>query len=480
MKNKKLKIKILMFIFLPLFLFAANVSINVNKHKLTAGEELVITINAQGKNIKFPQITKIDGVNITGTSQSDNISIINGNMKEVISQSYILYPTKSIQIPSFSVYINGKKYKTKPIFIKVAKPKQTKGNFELDINVSKNNLYLGESAILTLKFIQKANASSIQIQRPAIKNFLVKEISSNQIKKTDEKILIYKFLIIPQKSGNYEIGPLIAQIGQVVNTQNNNFFGLQIASITYKNIYSNTLKIRVNDIPKNSIYGNFKINLKAKKILKANQPNTATLIIKGCGDFYLLGNFNINIPNVTIYPSEPKKILNIKQNRICGKFIQKFTIIADNNYTIPSISLNTFDGKLHILKTKPIRVNVLNSKKPAVIQTNEKIIQKPKIIKKVIVKNNISPLLTGIISLIVGIILGIAGFIIYNRFKDEEIKQIKKADEKELLNILKKYEDNDKIKIIMQKIEENIYKNKKNKIDKKDIINIIKQIRKRK
>jgi len=77
-------------------------------------------------------------------------------------------------------------------------------------------------------------------------------------------------------------------------------------------------------------------------------------------------------------------------------------------------------------------------------------------------------------SLIVGIILGIAGFIIYNRFKDEEIKQIKKADEKELLNILKKYEDNDKIKIIMQKIEENIYK------DKKDIINIIKQIRKRK
>ena len=474
MKNKL----VLFLLFLPLILLGANVNVSVNKQQLTAGEELVVTITASGNNIKFPQITKIDGVTITGTSRSDNISIINGNMQESISQSYILYPTKSITIPSFNVYIDGKLYKTKPIFIKVTKPKQTKGNFELDINISKHNLYLGESAILTLKFIQKANASSIQIQQPVIKNFIIKQISSSQINKSDEKILIYKFLIIPQKSGTYEIGPLIAQVGQVVNSVVNNFFGLQIASMKYKNIYSNTIKIRVNDIPQNSIYGNFTITLKAKKRVKANQPNTAILTIKGCGDFYLLGGFNLNIPNVTIYPQKPIKSLNINQDKICGTFTQKFTIIADNNYTIPAITLNAFDGKLHILKTKPINVEVLNPAHPKFIQPKT-VIQKKVIIEKKVVKNNTNPIIISIISLIVGIILGIGIYILYNKLNDEEIKKIKKANEKELLNILKKYEENDKIKQIMETIEENIYKNANNKIDKKEIIKIIKNIRKR-
>ncbi len=477
MKNKNSKIKYLLWLFLPIFLFAANVSISVNKHKITAGEELVVTISAEGGNIKFPQINKIDGVNVTGISNSDNISIINGQMKEVITHSYILYPTRNIHIPSFTVYINNKAYKTKPIFVEVIKPKQTKGNFELDINVSKSNLYLGESAILTLKFIQKAKAASIQIQRPNIKNFLIKEISSNQIKKENEKILIYKFLIIPQKSGTYEIGPLIASVGEVVNANSNIFFGFQISSMRYKNIYSNTLKIKVNNIPQNSIFGDFKINLTAKKKVKANEPNSVTLDIQGCGDFYLLGGFNLNIPNVTIYANKPQKSLNINNGKICGKFIQKFTIIADNNYTIPSITLKTFDGKLHTIKTEPIKVDVLNSQKTTIIQTK---IEKPKIIKKIIVKKNVNPFIIAIVSLIVGIIFGIAGFFVYNKLKDEEIKQIKKANEKELLNILKKYEDNDEIKKIMEKLEENIYKKEKNIIDKKELIKIIKQIRKQK
>lgn len=473
---KKIK-NLILFICMPLFLYAQNVNINVNKTKLNAGEELVVTISAQGKHIKFPQITKIDGVNITGTSSSDNISIINGNMQEIISHSFILYPTKSIHIPSFTVYIDGKAYKTKPVFVQVTKPKQTKGNFELDINVSDNNLYLGQSAILTLKFIQKQNAASIQIQRPVIKNFITKEISSNQIEKQNEKILIYKFLIIPQKSGTYNIGPFIAQIGEVKNTQSNDFFGLQIASVEYKNIYSNTLKIKVNDIPQNSIYGNFKISLNAKRKVKADEPNNVSLNIIGCGDFYSLGNFTLNIPNVTIYPSKPKKTLKIYKNRLCGVFTQTFSVIADKNYTIPSVSLKTFDKTLHTIKTKPLQVEVINSPIPQTINQTPKIIKKTVIIKT---KSGTNPLIIGLISLISGIIIGFFIFFIYSKIKDEEIKQIKKADLKGLLNILKKYEENDKIKKIMQKIEENIYKNEKNVIDKKEIIKIIKHIRKQK
>jgi len=467
----------ILFLLIPLILFASSVNVTVNKKVLTSGEELIVTISAQGKNIKFPNIQEIDGNKIVGTSNSDNISIINGKMSETITKSFILFPQKNLTIPSFSVIINGKVYKTKPIHIKVIEPKQTKGNFELDINVSKKSLYLGEDAILTLKFIKKAPAQSVQIQRPYIKNFLIKEINSKEIKKANEDILIYKFLIIPQKTGSYQIGPYIAQVGKLVQTQTDNFFGLQITSMQYKNIYSNRLKIEVKPIPKGSIYGDFHISIKAKKELKADEPNKITLIISGCGDFYSIEPFNLNIKNATVYQHKPKLFLNIKNNKLCGKFVQTFVVIANNSYIIPSFKLKTFDGKIHIISTPKIYVKIKNSLNILNKHKNIPYVKTPISNMK---KNKINLgfiIFISLASLIIGILIGILILKAYNYLKNDEIIKIKKADQKELLNILKKYEENKEIKKIMEQIEENIYKNANNKINKKDIIKIIKQIR---
>ena len=468
----------ILFLLIPLLLFASSVNVTVNKKILTAGEELVITINAQGKDIKFPNIQEIDGNKIVGTSSSDNISIINGKMSETITKSFILFPQKSLTIPSFNVIINGKIYHTKPIHITVIEPKQTKGNFELDINVSNKNLYLGEDAILTLKFIKKAPAQSVQIQRPYIKNFLIKEINSKTITKANKEILIYKFLIIPQKVGSYQIGPYIAQVGKLVQTQTDNFFGLQITNIQYKNIYSNKLKIKVKPIPKNSIYGNFHIYIKAKKVLKADEPNKIKLIISGCGDFYSIEPFNLNIKNATVYQNKPKLFLKIKNNKLCGKFVQTFVVLANNSYVIPSFKLKTFNGKIHTISTPKINVKIINSLSN-IKKTNHHIHYVKTPISHM-EKNKINLgfiILISLASLIIGIMIGILILKAYNYLKDDEIIKIKKADEKELLNILKKYENNKEIKKIMEQIEENIYKNANNKINKKDIIKIIKQIR---
>ena len=465
-------IKKFLLITLPLILLAGIVNVSVNKKTLNSGDELIITITATGKKIKFPNIQEIDGNTIVGTSNSTNITIINGEMKENISKSFILYPQKDLTIPSFSVIVDGKVYKTKPIHIKVIKPKQTKGDFELDINVSKNNLYLGESAILTLKFIKKANADSIQIQKPFIKNFILKEINSKKSYKNNEEILIYKFLIIPQKTGIYEVGPFIAQVGKIIKQNIDDFFGLNIANIQYKNIYSNTLKIKVNPIPNNTIYGDFNISVNAKKEVKANEINNVKFLINGCGNFYSLKDIDLNINNATVYKSKPKLNLFIKNGKLCGSFSQTFNIIADNSYKIPSVKINTFDGKIHTISTPEIFVKVKNNN--ILLPANTKIKEENNTKQILTPKKNINPFLISIISLIIGAIIGIIFFKLYSNYKNSEFSKIKKADEKELLNILKKYEENDKIKEIMQKIEENIYKNANNKIDKKEIIKIIK------
>jgi len=462
----------ILLLLLPILLFALSVNVRVNKHTINIGEELVITISAEGKNVKFPNIQDIDGNTIVGISNSKNISIINEKTTEIITKSFVIYPKKDLTIPSFTIIINGKTYHTKPIKIKVIEPKQTKGNFELDINVSKHNLYLGESAILTLKFTKKINTQSIQIQKPYIQNFLIKNINSKEIKTPTKYTLIYKFLIIPQKIGNYKIGPFIAQVGTLVKTYNDNLLNFSIASIKYKNIYSNRLKIKVKPIPYNTIYGDFNISLKAKNKLKTNEPNKVQLNISGCGDLYSIKPFNLNIKDVTVYQEKPKIILKIKNDKLCGNYIQNFTILSNKSYSIPSLKLNTFNGSVHTIFTPKINVTIKTSSKFNTLQQTPNITQKKESTNIKII------LLISLISLAIGILVGFIIFKLYIKITSSEFTKIKKANEKELLNLLKKYEYNNQIKNIMEQLEENIYKNKNNQINKKEIIKIIKSLRK--
>jgi len=449
-----------LFILLPLILLA-NVNISVNKKHINIGEELIITISAEGKNIQFPNINKIAEFNILATSLRNNITIINGKTKKNVSKSYIIMPDKNFTIPSFNIKIDGKIYKTKPIKIVVTTPKQTKGDFRLDINLSKKKAYLGESLIFSIKYTEKKPASTVNIQKPKIPGAIVKILNKKEIKNG----IIYNFLVIPQKAGHFKIGPLIANIGEEVteNLLNDPFF--PIKQIKYKTIFSNQLTLDIYPIPKNTTYGNFTISLKASTKAKTNKPNTATLTIMGCGDFYDLPEFHLNIKNATVYEATPKIRTFIQNNKLCGKFTKEFHIIAESNYTIPKITLNEFNGTINTISTHPIKVEVkdIATKTP-----------KPTKIVQSTIKTH-SNLLPYIIIILT---IGIGTIFIFLYFKsDNLIKKIKKANEKELFNLLLAYESHPKIKEILIKLDENIYQNKTHKINKKEIIKIIKNLK---
>ncbi|GAB6046172.1 hypothetical protein JCM11957_17710 [Caminibacter profundus] len=452
-------------ILIPFLLFATNLKIQVNKTKIMKNEELIITIIAKGKNIVFPNPTKIAGYNVVGTSINNNIMIINGEVKESISKTFIIVPDKNITIPSFNVKIDGKIYKTKPIKITVITPKQTKGDFELDLNISKKRLYLGESAILSITFKQTKDIGSLKIIEPKIDGFLIKPLS----KETKNNIK-YKFLIIPQKAGNYKIGPVSAQIGKIVKEK---LFGdpfFTITNMKYKTIYSNSLEIEVMPIPKGSIFGDFNITLNTKNVVLSNKPNIANLKITGCGDFIDMPNFSLNIQNATVYNSKPSLKVNIINNKFCGIYEQNFTIISDTNYTIPSFTLKKFNGTTKTISTKPVKVYVIGTVKKS--KTKEKDIQKNDVI--VTKKENYN-----ILFFIIGIVIGSIGtYLLLNLKKKEKdiYSKIKSANQKELFNLLIPYSNDEYIKETLKKLEENIYKNYNHKIDKKLIIKRLKAI----
>ena len=470
-------------LFVPLLLLAF-LKVHVNKTTIYPGEEIIYTIEASGNNIKFPEIKKIDNFSVVGHSKSENITIINGNMQKSISKSYIFFPTKNVTIPSFDVVIDNKIYKTKPIKIKVTTPKQTNDqNYKLSISVNKKNIFIGEPIILKIKFFKNedVNPQSIEIQRPSFQDFFVKQLSQKTYNKNNYTVTEYSFLLIPQKAGNYKIGPILAKIGylsQENNPFNDPFFNMMVSSIKYKNIFSNSIDLNISSIPSNAVYGNFKASLSSDKTeIKANEPVKVTLNIQGCGDFYDLGDFKLNINDATVYENSPNIKTFIKNNKLCGNYTKEFTIISNHNIIVPQITFNSFDGKIHNISTNKLFIKVIgtNTQKHPVIKNNVKEIIKTKIVYK----NNFIEL---IIAVIVGIIIGVLATQLIKNIKskneDNFIKQIKKANDKELFNILLEYSNHPEIEKILKKLEENIYSGKNNKINKKEIIKIIKNLEK--
>ena len=466
---------------LPIILFAF-VNVHVNKKTVYPGEEVVFTIEATGNNIKFPTINDIDGFPVQGTAISQNITILNGNMQKSVSKSYIFFPTKSVTIPSYNVEIDSKTYKTKPIKITVTKPKMTKNpNFKLKLSVDKTNAYIGEPIIFKIKFFQKEGTApqSIEIQKPGFSDFFTKQISKKEYQKDNFNITEYSFLLIPQKKGVYHIGPIMAKIGYLAqdNTFNDPFFNMMTSTLKYTNIFSNELNLTVKAIPQNAIFGDFKAFFKADKTAtNPNEPVKVNLIIKGCGDFYDLPDFKLNLSDATVYENSPQIKTYIQNNKLCGIYNKEFTILSNHNIEIDPITFKTFDGNnTKIIKTNKLLITVKHSNNASTIT---KLKTTPTVKEKIVYKNKTNYLLL-IMTLIIGIIIGILSTFIFKlSFKEDDlIKKIKKANEKELFNLLLEFSNNPQIEKTLKDLEENIYNNKNNKINKKEIIKIIKKLK---
>ena len=465
---------------LPIILFAF-VNVHVNKTNIYPGEEVIYTIEANGNNIKFPEIKNIEGFPVQGTAITQNITVLNGNMQKSISKSYIFFPTKSVTIPSFSIQVDNNTFKTKAIKIKVIKPKESKNsNFKIKLSVNKSSVYIGEPVIFKIQFFQKKDTSpqSIEIQKPNFNDFIAKQISKKEYLKNGFNITEYSFLLIPQKAGNHKLGPILAKVGYLSKETpfNDPFFKLVTTSLKYTNIFSNEVNINVSAIPQNSVYGEFKAKFSADKTeAKANEPVKVTLKIKGCGDFYDLPDFKLNIPDATIYENTPNIKTFIKNNKLCGTYTKEFTIISNQNISIPSIEFKSFNGKLNTIKTNKILITIHNSDKNKNFSLTKEI--KQKVVYKT-KTNYIMLFLVFVIGIIVGVLLT---YVIKLKLPENEniIKEIKKANEKELFNILLEYSYHPKIEKTLKDLEENIYNNKKNKINKKEIIKIIKSILKK-
>lgn len=458
------------------FIFAG-VTASVSTLHPIKGQMVNYDITASGNDISFPNISSIDGADIVSTSSSSSLSIINGQRSSTKTKSFSFYAQKNMTIPKFIVTIDGRNYQTQEIKLDISKPNTKHKDIEILLRIDKTDLYLSEETTLRLFIKRRANfqISDISLQNPNLTDFWLKNTKNNNPYRQGEYVIQeISYTIYPQKVGKLTIDSFVVMITKPSARSNSFFF---VNAGVQQQITSNSLNINVKDIPsETNIVGDFDFNVKVNKLkTKSNDSISFELSINGKGNLEDIEDFVLNINNANSYASKPK----IEGNT----FKQVWSIVADENFTIPSIEFSFFslkDEKVITKTSKEINIQITGKKKQDLFLVNNNQADiKPKIIEKEIIVYKPAPLKEKILYVVLGSSLTIMIFFIF-RLASGILANIKYAnklkipkDDKELLSLLVGYKDNQDISKYIHKLEENIYNGAKHIIDRKNIKYII-------
>jgi len=476
MKNLGKKIFII-FIFALNSLYASVVA-RVEPGVVYTGETATYILTVSGEKVHKPIVNDICGNQILGTSSQTSIEMVNMDYKKSYVLSYEFAPTKSCTIEPVSVEVDGKIEKSNAVKVLVKPAAQDKNaDFVLSLKADKTNVYVGEPFVLHLELKQNKRASAVDSKfiEPDFKGFWVKNKSQASREDTPEFIITKaSYTLAAQREGNLTIKP--AQLRIATRSNRRDMWGSFMPQIKWKNYYSNEVHIHAEPLPNGAkIVGDFIISAKADKTeITSNEAVNVTVTVKGEGNLEDIGSFKPYIDGVNVFDEK----VEVKGNTLT----QKLAFVSDKDFTIPPFKLAFYDLKtkqVRQIKTEPIHIKVKGS-----AQTNASLKikkEEPKLTVKKAQEQSAGNskdvnFLWIVVAFIVGLTVGIA-LVVFNPFKGvKKEKRFNIKDEKLLLLKLLPYKDMDEdVKKIVDILEGNLYGEKKEKIDKKLLKEIVKK-----
>ena len=344
----------------------------------------------------------------------------------------------------------------KIVFLAIIQTFLIASDFSLHLKLSKDRVYVSQPIIATLTFQTKDPNAVLEqnINDFTQKNFWVKDLNSSATYiKNGLTCRDYRYLIFPEQPG---ITLIKKQSISIATRQAKTNF------VIWNKVLSNTTSLNVMPLPK-GIYlqGSYQIAVHVnKEKIKADQAINLTIKVHGTGNIDDVKAFHLDLPHATVYDLSPKITSSYRHSKYSGTFVQKFTIISDKDFTIPSFTLKYFDpisGATKSIATKKIDIKVEAPK-------NE-----PWFMKYIF----------AVAGLLIGLFLPLGVKILKKRERVSPLSQKIKASksDKELYEILLAYTQDKQIEDIIKQLETNIYFKGKNKINKKKIVRYLQSCR---
>jgi len=340
------------------------------------------------------------------------------------------------------------------ILLSVVLPVCLYGQSEVTLQLSKQTVYMGEPLLATIihSYKKEDRVLKKEFEEFISKDFwLQKAYDVKREKKNGTTYERYEFVISAQKYGTLSVEKQLLRVSH--RDPKTNY-------VKWKEFYTNEVFVEVLPLPANTtVVGNFSIKASIDTDrIKKNKPINLTLTLKGYGNFEDVVPFTLQLPNQTIFTTKPKIETNYKKNQNYGEFTQKISIISDEDYTIPAITLHYFDlktKKLQTIQTESIQIKVIN-------KTAKKFQD------------------YGYLLFLIGTIFGVFIswiFVLYKKNQKQKItnftlkEKIKKTkNDKELYKVLLPYCQDERFNIYFHQLEENIFMNKNHIIEKKEIL----------
>ncbi len=459
--------KILFALFVLQTAIYAGVVASVDYNKVTIGETVTYSIKSTNANIDRPIINTLCGTNVIATASQTNIEMINGGYTRTKIFNYTFMPRKTCTISPISFKIDSKTEQTAAIKVAVvAAKKDANADFVIDLVSKKREVFVGEPFVVEMLVKQKHNAQALDSKfiAPKMNGFWVSG-EPKQSKYDDGTFVITKltYTLSAQHAGSLSITPAQLAVAKRSNTRDS--WGSFMQDVKWKSYFSNALTIKAKAIPQGAKFiGDFSIAASVdKKEVNPNEAINVTIRIHGNGNLEDIESFKPSIQDVSVFDEKPV----IKAN----DFTQKIALVGDSDFMIPSFHLTFYNPKTktkETIQTQAIKITVHGAKAKQALEIKRST-PTPQLLHPTNLQTQEKSLALWQVVLIFvsGLFIGLAlmFFKPWEKLKREKSFDVK--DEKKLLIKLLPYKEDVDVQTITDVLEENIYTQKKQTIDKK-------------
>lgn len=407
LNNKRMEMKqlgLIILLFVSSLGYSQNVEFKASAPSVVAtGEQfkLAYTINREGSNLQVPTLEGFDLLMGPSTSQSSSFSMVNGRTTQSVSftYTYLLEGVKegTHQIPPATIVVDGKQYKSNALTIEVVKGNGNAGNagrnesnqaarpdataavnesnLFVRVDVSRRNLYIGESLVATIKVYSKVDLTNFGRSKfPSFNGFLAEEIPTPQrielVRETyDGQIynvgVIRKVLLFPQHTGDITIDPFELEciVRQRLAGGGRSFFDDFFGN--YRDVRamrrSKPVTVHVKELPQqgkpvdfSGTVGNIAMNTSiSADTVDANDAITYKVSFNGTGNLKLLRAPSISFP-LDFESYDPKESRDVKttENGMSGTVAFEYLVIPrySGEYKIPAVRYSYFDPQTNSYK----------------------------------------------------------------------------------------------------------------------------------
>ncbi|MCK5508765.1 MAG: protein BatD, partial [Desulfobacterales bacterium] len=360
-----------------------SIDLTLDRSSVVLTDTIVMKVTVTGKQkSSFPEIEGLTSFNVVKGGTASRVEFVNGSMSSEVEYIFYLTPLRpgKFVVGPAQVRIKNKVYSSNSVKLTVSKARNNQAGNEsrslfLEARISKNNLYLNQNALYTLRLFMRERVSNISLEMPEVQGLVFESLAepkkySTIINEKRYEVIELKYILIPQKPGTYSIPAAGMRMTVYKRNRRDNFFNdpfFNIGSGKPTYLSSNEIQLDVKNLPTQNRPDNFsglvgRFDVKAKldpAEVKVNESATLTLIVQGRGNVRQIPDLKLSdIKGLKIYQDKPQLNINKNESEISGQKIMKWAIVPERGgeHIIPSMALTFFDpekGRYRELKTKP-------------------------------------------------------------------------------------------------------------------------------